>query len=338
MSLLHGPLSDAFGRRRVILSALLAFGLAALGCALSPTVVWLTAFRVVQGMSAGVGTVVGRAIIRDCFDGAAAARLLALVSMIFSLSPALAPVFGGWVVTLFTWRAIFLALFAYAVAMLALCVRSLPETLPRHARRPFGIGILMNDYVAVFGNRRFRLVALALALSFAGLFLYVASVPVFLGRELGLPPTEYAVMFVPIVAGIVLGSLAAERLAGRVASTRLILAGFSIQLVTGIVNVTFLAMHAASVPGSVLPLGFYAFGMSLATPGLILVGLDQFPQMRGLAASCQAFAMVLLAGLVTQLAPTFGGRALALGLVQGVLCIAAFASWFVTIRPYERNG
>jgi MFS transporter, DHA1 family, multidrug resistance protein len=306
-------------------------------CALT-TVVWLTAFRVVQGMSAGVGTVVGRAIIRDCFDGAAAARLLALVSMIFSLSPALAPVFGGWVVTLFTWRAIFLALFAYAVAMLALCVRSLPETLPRHARRPFGIGILMNDYVAVFGNRRFRLVALALALSFAGLFLYVASVPVFLGRELGLPPTEYAVMFVPIVAGIVLGSLAAERLAGRVASTRLILAGFSIQLVTGIVNVTFLAMHAASVPGSVLPLGFYAFGMSLATPGLILVGLDQFPQMRGLAASCQAFAMVLLAGLVTQLAPTFGGRALALGLVQGVLCIAAFASWFVTIRPYERNG
>src|SRR5260370_40010996 len=78
-----------------------------------------------QGMWAGVGPVVGRAIIRDCFEGAAATRLLALVSMIFSLSPALAPVFGGWVVTLFTWRAIFLTLFAYAVAMLMLCVHSL---------------------------------------------------------------------------------------------------------------------------------------------------------------------------------------------------------------------
>ncbi len=78
MSLVHGPLSDAFGRRRVILSALLAFAVAALGCTLSPSVGWLTAFRVVQGMSAGVGTVVGRAIIRDCFDGAAATRLLAL--------------------------------------------------------------------------------------------------------------------------------------------------------------------------------------------------------------------------------------------------------------------
>jgi DHA1 family bicyclomycin/chloramphenicol resistance-like MFS transporter len=164
MSLLHGALSDAFGRRRVILFALLAFALAALGCALAPSVGWLTAFRVVQGMSAGVGTVVGRAIIRDCFEGAAAARLLALVSMIFSLSPALAPVFGGWVVTLFTWRVIFLTLFAYAVAMLVLCGLSLPETLPRHARRPFGIGSMARQYVVVFRNRRFRLVALAIAL------------------------------------------------------------------------------------------------------------------------------------------------------------------------------
>jgi DHA1 family bicyclomycin/chloramphenicol resistance-like MFS transporter len=248
MSLVHGPLSDAFGRRRVILFALLAFALGALGCALSPSVGWLTAFRVVHGMSAGVGTVVGRAIIRDCFEGAAATRLLALVSMIFSLSPALAPVFGGWVVTLFTWRAIFLTLFAYAVAMLILCLRRLPETLPRHARRPTGIGIMARQYVAVFGNRRFRFIALAIALNFAGLFLYVASVPAFIGHELGLPRTEYAVMFVPIVASTVLGSLAAERLAGRVASTRLILAGFCTEVVTGIVNVTFHAAYAAAVP------------------------------------------------------------------------------------------
>jgi len=225
------------------------------------------------------------------------------------------------VVTLFTWRVIFLTLFVYAVAMLLLCVRSLPETLPRHARRRFGIGILMHDYVAVFGNRRFRLVALAIALSFAGLFLYVASVPAFLGTNWACA-NRLRRDVRAIVAGIFLGSLAAERLAGRVASTRLILAGFSIQLVTGIVNVTFHAMHAVSVPGSVLPLGFYAFGMSLATrvsrwsgwtnpadawPGRLLPGLHD-----GVAGR-----------LVTQLAPTFEGRALALGLVQGV-CACGF--------------
>jgi DHA1 family bicyclomycin/chloramphenicol resistance-like MFS transporter len=102
MSLVHGPLSDAFGRKRVILFALLVFAAAVLACALSPSVGWLIAFRVAHGMSAGVGTVVGRAVIRDCFERSAATKLLALVTMIFSLSPALAPVFGGWAVTLFT--------------------------------------------------------------------------------------------------------------------------------------------------------------------------------------------------------------------------------------------
>ncbi len=142
MSLVQGPLSDAFERRRVILFALLVFRVTAFGWPLSPSVGWLTAFRVMQGMSAGVEYVSGRAVIRDRFEGSAATKLLALVSMIFSLSPALAPVFGGWVVTLFAWRAIFLTLLAYAVAMLLLCVFRLPETLPRYARRPFGIGSL----------------------------------------------------------------------------------------------------------------------------------------------------------------------------------------------------
>src|SRR5260370_1951204 len=145
-----------------------------------------------QGMAGGVGPVVGGAIIRDCFEGAAATRLLALVSMMFSLSPALAPVFGGWVVTLFTWRAIVLTLFAYAVAMLVLCARSLPETLPRHARRPFGLSILAQQYVVAFGNRRFRLVALAIALSFALLLFSLASLPPFLRHEFALPPTPYS--------------------------------------------------------------------------------------------------------------------------------------------------
>jgi len=136
MSLVHGPLSDAFGRRRIILLTLLAFALEALGCALSPNVGWLTTLRVAQGMSAGVGTVVGSTIIRDCFERTAATKLLALVSMIFSLSSALAPVLGGWVVKLFAWRAIFLTLFAYAVALLMHCWHSLPETLPQQCTAP----------------------------------------------------------------------------------------------------------------------------------------------------------------------------------------------------------
>jgi MFS family permease len=106
MSLWHGALADALGRRKVILASLVLFGIASLGCALATDVGWLSGFRTLQGVAAGAGTVVGRAMVRDLYEGAPAARMLSLVSMIFSLSPALAPVLGGWIVTAFAWRAV----------------------------------------------------------------------------------------------------------------------------------------------------------------------------------------------------------------------------------------
>jgi len=206
-------------------------------------------------------------------------------------SPALASL-CGWVVTLFTWRAIFLTLFAYAIAMLMLCVRSLPETAAA-CTPPVRASTLVHDYVTVFGDRRFRLVALAIALGFAGLFLYVASVPAFLGRELGLPPTAYAVMFVPIVAGIVLGSLAPKaRRPGRVnpVDTGRIFHRVGDRYCQHELPRRACCDRAWSVLRSILRLWHVA-----RHAGPAAGRLDQFPQMRGLAASCQAFAMVLLA-------------------------------------------
>ena len=96
MSLLHGPLSDALGRKRVIVSGLLVFALASMGCALAVTLPQLLVFRALQGLSAGVGLIVGRAVIRDVLHGHDAQRLMSQVSMIFGIAPAVAPVLGGW--------------------------------------------------------------------------------------------------------------------------------------------------------------------------------------------------------------------------------------------------
>ena len=113
MTLWHGALADAFGRRNIILVALAVFAVGCLGCAAAHSIEYLWAFRIMQGVSAGAGVVVGRAIIRDIYDDVEAARLLALVTMIFSIAPAIAPIFGGWIVVSSDWRTIFLALFAY---------------------------------------------------------------------------------------------------------------------------------------------------------------------------------------------------------------------------------
>ncbi|HYD34067.1 MAG TPA: multidrug effflux MFS transporter, partial [Methylophilaceae bacterium] len=182
MILWHGALSDAFGRRNIILVSLAVFAVASLGCAASHSIEYLWAFRVLQGVSAGAGVVVGRAIIRDIYEDVAAAKLLSLVTMIFAIAPAIAPIFGGWIVKLYDWRTIFLALFAYTALLLWYCYKKLPETLPRTKRTPFNPGFLWKNYTQIFRSPAFQFKAGALAFNFAGLFLYVAAAPVFITR------------------------------------------------------------------------------------------------------------------------------------------------------------
>ncbi|MBI1771811.1 MAG: MFS transporter, partial [Burkholderiales bacterium] len=170
MTLWHGALSDAFGRRNVILVALAVFA-----------VVW--GFRILQGVSAGAGMVVGRAIIRDLYAGAPAERLLSLVTMIFSIAPAIAPIRGGWVVSFLGWRAIFLLLFGYTVALWWASYKYLPESLPMDKRQPFSAEFLWTSYKKVFKSPLFHLKAGTIAFNFAGLFLYVSAAPAFITQH-----------------------------------------------------------------------------------------------------------------------------------------------------------
>jgi DHA1 family bicyclomycin/chloramphenicol resistance-like MFS transporter len=171
MTLFHGALSDSFGRRLVILVNLLVFVLASIGCALAPTIDTMLACRALQGMSAGAGIVVGRAIIRDTYDGPMAQRLMSQVTMLFSLAPAVAPVIGGLLDLAFGWRSIFAFLAVLSLLLWAGCAWTLPETLARADRQPFRAAPLFANYVQVFGSARFAMLAFAVAFNFAGFFI-----------------------------------------------------------------------------------------------------------------------------------------------------------------------
>lgn len=298
MILWHGALSDAFGRRNIVIGSLVVFAIATLGCAASHSVHYLWAFRMLQGISAGAGVVIGRAIIRDLYADAPAARLLSLVTMIFSIGPAIAPILGGWIVKLLDWRSIFLFLFIYTVVLLWYCYKRLPETLPPEKRQPFNPRFLAGSYKQIFRSPLFHLKAGAVAFNFAGLFLYVAAAPVFITVHLGLGPDQFAWQFVPAVGGIFFGALAVNRLAHRIPIPRQVLIGFSFLIASALANVAYHALFPPALPWSVLPLFFYTFGMSIVAPGATLLVLDLFPHIRGTVASCQSFTLTLLAALV----------------------------------------
>jgi DHA1 family bicyclomycin/chloramphenicol resistance-like MFS transporter len=336
MVLWHGALSDAFGRRNVILCALVVFAVGTFGCAASHSVHYLWIFRIMQGVSAGAGMVVGRAIIRDLYSGAPAARLLSLVTMIFSIAPAIAPILGGWIVKYSDWRTIFLALLGYTIALGYFCYRHLPETLPPEKRQPFNPRFLARSYGAVFSSPLFHMKAGVVALNFAGLFLYIAAAPVVLPVHLGLGPDQFGWLFIPSVGGIFLGALAANRIAGKLSFARQIGIGFGFMLAAAACNVLYHVFLPPALPWTVVPIFFYTFGSSIIAPAATLLALDLFPQIRGTVASCQSFAVTLLGALVAGvIAPFLSHSILWLAIGQAGFTLGALALW-LTSRQYRR--
>lgn len=318
MALWHGAISDALGRRRVILWALGLFSLASLGCAFATRIEHLWLLRALQGVSAGAGVVVGRAIVRDLYDGAAAQRLMAHVAITFALAPAVAPIIGGWLQSWFGWRAVFLFLSGLAVLLAWASHRLLPETLPPERRQSLKADYLARTYARVLTTPAFLLTVAALSFNFAGFFIYVLSAPVFLMHHLGVSEREFIWLFGPAMAGMMLGSAISGRLAGRVSALGSAGRGYAVMACAALLNLAFHFLQPAALPWSVLPIFFYNVGMSIAMPALTLLALDPFPEQRGLAASCQTFLQAgsngLIAGLV---APLLWGTPLILALGMG---------------------
>ncbi|MFZ6820410.1 multidrug effflux MFS transporter [Undibacterium sp. Ji22W] len=337
MTLWHGALSDSFGRRNVVLVALVVFAIASFGCASAHTVHYLWVFRIMQGVAAGAGMVIGRAIVRDLYEGAPAERLLSMVTMIFSIAPAIAPILGGWVVYHSDWRTIFLLLFVYTILLFIGCYRYLPESLPVEKRQAFNVDFLWTSYRSVFKSPGFHFMAGTIACNFAGLFLFISSAPAFITQHLKLDAQSFGWQFIPMVGGIFLGSLAANRLAGRLKIARQVAIGFMFIISAASVNLLFHFFFPPMLPWSVVPLFFYAFGMSIVFPGVTLLVLELFPHIRGIVASCQSASVTLLSAFVAGvLAPALDHSVLSLALGQFGFAVLGLCLWYAG-RAYYRS-
>ena len=271
MTLFHGTLSDSFGRRPVVLASLFLFVIASIGCAVAASFEQLLLFRGVQGISAGAGIVVGRAIIRDSLHGHEAQRMMSLVTMIFGLAPAVAPVIGGWLQGLFGWRSVFMFLVVYSTALLAACYVRLPETLPRAERQPFRPGPLAHNYWTLGRSMPLFLISSAVALNFSGFFIYIVSAPAFIYDLLQLTESGFPWLFIPGIAGVMLGAFVSGRLAGRLSPRATVHAAYAIMFAAIVVNVGYSAFAPPALPWSVAPVMIYTAGMAFAMPRLCSV-------------------------------------------------------------------
>ena len=328
MNLFHGALSDSFGRRPVVLWGMAVFALSSMGCALAGSIGQLVFWRTVQGLSAGAGVVVSRAIIRDMFPPSEAQRVMSQVTIFFGLAPAIAPMIGGFLYVHADWHAIFWFLVLVGALLFLMTWRLMPETLHKDHKQPFEVGSLMRGYGSLVGSRRFLLLALASGIPFNGMFLYVLSAPVFLGQHLGLAPTQFFWFFCFSIGGIMGGAWLSGRLAGKITPRKQIRRGFLIMGFTSIANIACNLTLPHSPVWAFPLISSFAFGWALMVPVVTLLVLDQAPDRRGMASSLQACIGSAANGVVAGLlVPLVMHSMLALAITSAAMMCIGLAAW-----------
>lgn len=337
MMLIYGPLSDALGRRRVVLVALLGYALASLGCALADDIDTLVLMRAGQGMAAGAGLVIGRALVRDLFEGAQAQKVLSNVMLFFAIAPAIAPIVGGWLEGWFGWRAVFLFLTLLGLLIFALVAWWMPESLPADKRQSIHPTSVMRAYGSMLAHPPFLLLAIMFGINFGGLFLYIASAPDLIYRYLGYGEHDFWRLFVPVVIGIAGGSFLAGQMAHRLNSRQSASIGMVVMSFAALFNVALTHLPFQSAVTLIMPVALYAMGMALAMPGLSLMGLDMFPARKGMASAAQGFMQMssngLIAAFVVAVLAT-SVQALALG--QLTIALSSLGLWLLFLLFWKR--
>jgi len=193
--LVYGPLADQIGRKPPLYFGLAVFILGSIGCAFAPSITLLTVARFIQGLGAAVVMVIPRAIVRDQHTGYEATRLMALIMLVISVSPMLAPLAGSGMILLAGWRSIFVALCIAAVFSLLLTAFVLPETLRPENRVAFNPRNFLRGARVLLTDSEFMALTLIGGFGMASFFVFIASASFVYTGEFGLTPTGFSLAF-----------------------------------------------------------------------------------------------------------------------------------------------
>jgi DHA1 family bicyclomycin/chloramphenicol resistance-like MFS transporter len=321
---LYGPLSDAYGRRRLVIGGMLLYAAASIGCALAPNVAAFGFARVIQALGAGAGMVIGRAIVSDIFDTKKAAHTFTTIMPIVGASPALSPLIGGYITAYVSWRAPFLFTAALGLIAALLLIAYIPETVPKSARHS-NVARTFLSYPMLLAKPRFWAYAMNLCVGYAVYLGYLAASPVILvGMGLSTKTISYCYMSLSVT--YIVGNLTSRRFAKTYGIERLISVGLGILAAGALCLVVAGWLHGTTPLPMILAISVVTLANGFVLPLSFAGGVTSFPDNAG-AASGLMGAMHMIAGslaiyLVAELPGTVAALAGFVSAVAAIGCVA----------------
>ncbi len=323
--LFHGPLSDRFGRKPVLLAGVAMFIAASTVCALAPDISWLIVARFLQAFGASGPIVLARAIVRDLYEGPRAGRELSRMGTIMGIVPAIAPVLGSFLETWFGWRSTFVASLIFGLCVAAVAVFLLPETIRQRSTVPISVASVIRGFGALLRNRAYRIYVTLSALTYAGLFAFISGSSFVLQGVYGLKPVPFGFAFAFCVLGFISGTLIAQRLIGPRGLDGTMAIGVACLAIGGVAMAALVVVGTGSPIEVVLPMTLYTAGVGLTLPQSTASAIMPFPGRAGAASSFLGICQMTLAALVgVGIGHMVGGSALPLAATVATLGVGAF--------------
>lgn len=329
--LVYGPLSDRFGRRRTMMVGLALYIAAGLAAALAPDVHALIAARLFQALGGCAGLVLGRAIVRDDALPTEAARRLALMNLMVTLGPGLAPIVGSALASTLGWRAIFFALCGLGVTNFLLSWRLLPETAA--TARPGSGATLARNYWRLLRSPAFLGFAIGGGFATTAIYAFIVTAPFIIVHQLGRPAYEVGPYLAVPIFGIWLGSMLASRLIPIVPMKRLMVAGNALSVAAAFAFLAIVVAGHLTVPATLAVMIVFTIGAGTASPAALSEAISVNPKVIGSASGLYGFAQMAAGAICTTLAGLGSDPALSAAIVLfGAGSLAQAAFWFARWR------
>jgi DHA1 family bicyclomycin/chloramphenicol resistance-like MFS transporter len=336
--LAYGPISDRFGRRVPLMLGTALFLGASLLSAQATSINMLIALRFLQSLGGAAGVTICMAIIRDMHDRDRSAIMLARLGSIIAIAPAIAPLFGGWLIETFSWRATFYALAVWAAIAIWLVWFFIPESnLNRDPRATQVMGMFRN-FGTLLRNRTYVGFMLTLVCCFGTFFAFIFGAPFVFIEVFGMRESTFPLIITVQVAGFVAGTTLSERLAPRYGLDTVFRWAIVTAWMSGMVTATFPLFGIETIVTIVAPMIVFAFAVGFIFPLGTASALGPFPMIAGTAAALLGFIQTLGgAGFGVVSGAFYDGRAIGMTSVMGVAVTLAAAVYFTLLwrRPVE---